>query len=115
MKWTSWKTALIDISVDDDLTAEVDLGYICDSLLMYIPTIDLAQVSIEVSEKSGGTFADLYVTDPADGGNNQVISASGTGDFHWVVPLGGFQFIKVKTSASQTAGDVSIRVRGVIH
>ena len=108
----SWKNATITISSDNDLTPEVDLGRPYETMLIVVPTIDSAQITIMVAEKSGGTFQELYVTDPADGGDNKVISALGTGGFTWVVPIGGFQYIKIKTSAAQTA-DRTFRVCGV--
>jgi hypothetical protein len=54
-----WKDALIDVSVDNDLTAEVDLGRDYDYMQIVIPTIDSAQVSVQVAEKSDGTYQDL--------------------------------------------------------
>jgi hypothetical protein len=98
-----WKNALIDVLVDNDLTAEVDLGRPYEVLLVVIPTIDSANVSFQVSEKSGGTYQDL--------GQNQIIAA-GTGAFTTAIKLGGFQYIKIKTSAAQTA-DRTFRVCGV--
>ncbi len=109
-----WKTALIDIDVDDTKSAEVDLGRAYETLMMVVPTRTVScQITIEVAEKTGGTFQEIYATDPADGGDNKVISAAGTGAFTWVVPLGGFQYIKVKLSASQTGADQTFRVMGV--
>ena len=107
----SWVTATI--AKDGTQSAEVDLGRPYDTLLMVIPTIDTAQVTIQIAEKSGGTFQDLYITDVADGGNNKAITASGTGALTWVVPLGGIQYIKVSTSAAQTTAAVAVRVCGV--
>jgi len=108
----SWVDAIITIAVNNVLTPEVDLGRPWDTLLIAVPAIDSSQVTIQVAEKTGGTFQTLYVTDPADGGDNKVISALGTGGLTWVIPLGGFQFIKVATSAAQTANR-TFRVCGV--
>jgi len=105
-----WKTATI--ASGGTLSAEVDLGRPYETLLVVVPTIDAAQINFLVAEKTGGTFQNLHVTDPADGGDNKVISASGTGSFTWVVPLGGLQFIKVQASAAQTGGARSFRVCG---
>ena len=108
----TWTDAVIDYSEDDDLTDEVDLGREYESLQVYVPTLESStQVSFKVSEKSGGTFADLYVTDVADGGNNKVISAASSGGYYWTIPIGGFEFIKVATSKAQTA-DRTFRVCG---
>jgi hypothetical protein len=111
----SWKTALIDIDVDADLTAEVDLGRPYDTAVIVCPALAVsATVSLMVAEKTGGTFQDLHITDPADGGNNQAISgAYTTVVFTWVVPIGGFQFVKIKLSAEQTGSDKTFRIMGV--
>lgn len=109
-----WRTALIDIDVDNKVSAEVDLGRQYERLLVVVPTRTVSSaVSFEVAEKTGGTWQNVYVTDPADGGDNKVISAGGTGVFTWVVPLGGFQFVKVKLSTSQTGTDQIFRICGV--
>ncbi len=98
----TWQSAVIASGAA--ISAEVDLGRVCDSLLVIVPTLDDAtKVSFQVSEASGGTFQDLHITDPADGGNNQIISAADTGGYTWAIPLGGFQFIKVKVDNNQDA------------
>jgi len=107
----NWQDALIDVSEDDDLSAAVDLGRHYETLQVYVPTIDSAQVSIKVPD-AAGNYHDLYVTDNADGGNNKVISAASTGGFIWTIPLGGFRHIKIATSAGQTT-DRTFKVRGV--
>ena len=101
------------IAVSGTISGEVDLGDNYSELVIIVPTIDTAQLTIQGSEESAGTFYDIYVTDPADGGDNKLISASGTGVICWIVPIGGFQFIKITASASQTSGAVTLRVRGV--
>jgi len=106
-----WKDATI--AKDGTTSSEVDLGRQYETVLVVIPTIDTAQVTIQVAEKSGGTFQEVYVSDPADGGDNKLISASGTGGTTWVVPIGGFQYIKVKASAAQSTAARTFRVCGV--
>lgn len=107
----SWKDATI--ADEGTISAEVDLGRQYETMLIVMPTIDTAQITIQVAEKTGGTFQELYVTDIADGGNNKVISASGTGGITWVVPVGGFQYIKIKSSATQSTAAVTFRVCGI--
>ena len=106
----TWTTATVAKS--GTTSSEVDLGREYENLQVYIPTIDTAQVNIQVSEKSGGTFADLYATDLTDGSNSKLITASGTGGFHWTVPIGGFQYIKIKCSAAQSTAARTFRVCG---
>jgi len=104
-----WKTATI--ALNGTLSAEVDLGRPYETLLMVIPTIDSAQVSIQVAEKTGGTFQDAHITE-GDGSSAVLKSDLGTGAITWVLPIGGFQYIKVKTSAGQTGGARSFRICG---
>ena len=83
-------------------SAEVNLGMSYDFLEIQIPTLDAAAtIKIQVAESAGGTFLDL-----GDG----ITTAGGTHNYHDVFKLGGWQFIKVVASASQTS--VLIRVRG---
>ena len=104
-----WKTATI--ALNGTLSGEVDLGRPYDTLLIVIPTIDSAQVNVQVAEKTVGTFQDVHVTE-GDGTSAVVKSDIGTGGITWVIPLGGFQFIKVQTSAAQTGGARVFRVCG---
>ena len=104
-----WKTATI--ALNGTLSGEVDLGRPYDTLLIAIPTIDSAQVNVQVAEKTVGTFQDVHVTE-GDGTSAVVKSDIGTGGITWVIPLGGFQFIKVQTSAAQTGGARAFRVCG---
>ena len=114
-----WKTALIDIDVDDDLSAEVNLGRPFEKLLIICPALTVsATVSIKVAEKTGGTFYDLHywgrTKDETIATQKWVTTAYTTGVFATVCEcLGGYQFIKVSLSASQTGSDVSFRVCGV--
>jgi hypothetical protein len=107
-----WKTATI--AKDGTLSAEVDLGRSYETLLVVIPEIDSAVVNILGAEKTSGTFQNICVTDQADGSNSKVITTpAGTGEFTWVVPIGGVQFIKVQTDAAQTTAERDFRVCGV--
>ena len=96
-----WKAATIDNG--DTSSDEVDLGRDFESLQIIIPTITSANISFQVAEKTGRTFQAL-------GSGSQVIAA-GAGDITTVATIGGFQFIKVISSAAQGAERL-IRVRG---
>jgi len=101
---TDWLTCLIDVSVNATDSEEANLGRECDYLLIEIPTITSANLSLKVSRTSGGTFQAL-------GSGSQLIAA-GTGAFTTTVKLGGYQFIKIISSVSQAA-DITFRVRGM--
>ena len=107
----SWLAATI---ADEATTSsEVDLGKAYEKLLVIGTALDNAQLSIQVAEVTGGTFQDLYMILSVDGTSAQVITDAGTTALTYIMPLGGFQFIKIKASAAQNGGPRLIRVMGV--
>ena len=110
-----WKTALIDINVDADLTAEVDLGRPYEKLLLICPALSVsATVGIQVAEKSGGSFYALHKSQTNGATTLWATTAYTTEVFATVCEcLGGFQFIKIALSADQTGANVTFRVCGV--
>jgi hypothetical protein len=109
----SWVTATIG-ATPAVTSGEVDLGRPYETAVVVCPALTTsATVSFTVAEKTGGTFQALYMTDPASGNNIQVKSGAFTSaNFTWVVPIGGFQFIKVVLSAAQAAGK-TFRIMGI--
>jgi len=98
-----WKDAVITIATSTTVSAAVNLGRDYDYMQIYIPTIDSANISLQVGELTGSTYYAL-------GSGNALVTA-GTGAFTTTVYLGGYQFIKVVTSAAQSANR-TFRVRG---
>ena len=99
------------IAISGQLSAEVDLGRQYDEMLIVMPTITQAAISVQVAEKSGDTAQSLYVTDPASGNNKQIISSLTTGALTWIVPIGGARYIKLYSSVTQAAEE-TFRVCG---
>ncbi len=99
----SWKDCVITIATDDDLSAEVDLGRDYEYLQVVMPALTAATVGVQVAEKSAGTFNAL--------GTNSPTTVSTSGSKSTVLLLGGYQFIKLATSAGQAANR-TFRVRG---
>lgn len=99
----SWKAATV--AINTATSSEVDLGRSYDYLEIQIPAVDSGTVSIQVAEKTGGTFYTL-----GDG----VTTETGTHNYADCFFLGGYQFIKVITSATQTTERL-IRVRGASY
>ena len=97
-----WKVATI--SQDGTSSDEVDLGRDYDYLEIQIPTLISCTIKLQVAEKSEGTFRDL---------GDAVTTDAGTHNYHDVFSLGGWQFIKVVSSETQTGSDKLIRVRGM--
>lgn len=90
-------------------SGEVDLGRgnpfkSFDLLEIQIPTLVSCTIKIQVAENTGGTFRDL-----GDG----VTTVAGIHNYSDVFYLGGWQFIKVVASQTQTTTDRLIRVRGM--
>lgn len=87
----SWQDALIDISVDDDLTSQINLGRECNFVLVEVPTITAADIKIQGARTTGGTFYTV------------AIKGAGTGQVQLIFDTGGYQFIKIGTSVAQAA------------
>ena len=107
-----WETVLIDIDVDDTLSAEVDLGANYEFLTVLIPTITSSTITVHVAMASGGTFFPLYAFD-ADGTGDFAHATSAATTTHAVVfRIGGVQYIKIKAGSTQTTADKTFYVRG---
>jgi len=102
---SGWKTATIDVSEDDDLSGEVDLGEHFRYLAVVLPSLDEARVGVSVATESGGTFAPL-------GNDNAATTEPTTGGYATVFDIGGWRYIRLSTSAAQTA-DRAFSVQGV--
>jgi len=100
---SDWQECLIDISDDDDLSLEVDLGKPYEELEVYIPALTSANLTLYVSRTHGGTYSAV---------GSSVTVAAGTGSFFDTWILGGNQHIKIGASAGQEA-DRTFYVRGV--
>jgi len=97
---SAWKTAVIASA--GETSGEVDLGDSYGYLMVNIPTITSATLSITVAMESGGTFVDL----------DSASYVAGTGALGTTFLLGGWQFIKIVSSATQGA-ERTFYVRGV--
>ena len=98
-----WVDAVLTFGTDDDLTAEFDIGKDYELMQIIIPTIDSANLNLEVAELTGGTFQALGVGTP--------VIVAGTGGFSTTIVLGGWQYLKIGTSAGQSANR-TFRCRG---
>ena len=96
-----WTTA----TIDDEGTAsgEVDLGHSFDFLDIVIPTVDSTTLKIQVADVIGGTYQDL-----GDG----ITTATTTGGYSDTWKLGGWQNIKIVSSATQSTAAVVFKIRG---
>ena len=97
----SWIAATIASSGTS--SSAIDLGKVYDYLDIYLPTLTSCTLKLQVSEKLAGTYADL---------GSGVTTDTTTGGMYDVWELGGWQYIKVVSSATQGAERL-IRVRGM--
>lgn len=97
----SWKAATI--ANNGTSSAEINLGRDYDYLEIQIPTVTSCTLKVTVAETTGGTFRDLGVG---------VATDTTTGAYHDTWKLGGWQFIKIVSSAAQGAERL-IRIRGM--
>ena len=111
MRVSEWKTALIDVSEDDDLSAEVDLGGNYEFLTILIPTLTSSTITIHVSNESGGTFYPVYVPDADATGDFAHATSAATTSHAVTFRIGGTQYIKIAAGSAQAA-DRSFKVRG---
>ena len=96
-----WLTVTED--QDAKKSAEVNLGRDFDYLELQIPALVSCNMNLEVSMTTGGTFQNL----------SGITEAVTTGAYDDVWYLGGWQFIKLECSETQTASDKTFYVRGM--
>ncbi len=92
------------IAINGTSTGEIDLGRPYDLLDVRIPTLVSGTLKLQTSNETGGTFQDLGLS---------VTTAATTGAYNDVWQLGGYQFIKIVSSATQTTTARVFYVRGM--
>ncbi len=102
---SGWKTATIDVSEDDALSDAVDLGEHYRYLAVIMPELTLARVGVQVAPALDGAYVAL-----GSGGAAQTDPT--TGDHATVFDIGGWRYIRLSTTAAQSA-DRSFAVQGV--
>ena len=105
----SWQT--YTIAKDGTSGTAVDLGRDYEWLQVVVPTIDSATLTLQVSQDNS-TFQNLHIIDPTVGDNNVVATAAGTGAITVLMPMGGFQYVKLVAGAAQSTAAVAFSLRG---
>ena len=116
-----FQSALIDIDRATEFTGDdvdryselVDLGQVFSIVTVEIPTIDSASIYIYVQKdkyKSGVPIPVHYMK--SDDTTAVLANTAGTGGNSITLLIGGYQFIRIYTTANQTA-DRTFYVRGV--
>lgn len=121
MKVSQFKTATIDIDRASEFTGDdvdqfsslVDLDSIYENLLVILPDLTSATVSIYVQETKeiDEVPVVLHILDDDATGSFLHATTAGTGAIACIFRIGGVQHIRVRANANQAA-DRSIKVRG---
>lgn len=106
----AWKTATV--AKDGTESGEVDLGRDFEKVLVIIPTIDSATVTVEIVKDEGGTAYDMNQLDADATGSFASATTAGTGGIACIFPCGA-QFIKILCGAAQTTAARTFYVRGL--
>ncbi len=98
----SWVSGTI--AINGTSTDEINLGRDYDFIEVRIPTLVSGTLKVQTSNTTGGTFQDLGAS---------ITTAATTGAYNDVWKLGGYQFIKIVSSATQTTTARVFYVRGM--
>lgn len=119
-----WQSVLMDIDLTAQYTGEdidrtsalVDLGQKCSGVIIYIPTIDSAAVSLLV-QRDGEIDTvpyGLYYRQTSDNATALWATTASTGGFYIHCDcLGGIRYFRIYTGANQTA-DRTFYVLGTV-
>lgn len=106
-KFGVWKTVTLTATTT---SAEVDLGYIYQKLLVLIPTLgDAGATTIHVAMGTGETFLPVYAFDADATADFAHATTSATTTKAVVFNIGGVQHIKVVNATSQTSETYYVR------
>jgi len=97
-----WQTATITTTTSTTVSDAVNLQNNCEFMQVILPALTSCSVSVHVCDTSGGTYVAL---------GNGVATGTTTGSYSTTFKLGGYQYIKIVTSAAQGVNR-SIKVRG---
>lgn len=109
---SAWFPVLIDQSVDDDLSEEVDLEGNYEFLTVIQPTLDGAHtVTVHITMTPGGTYYPIYQLDNDATADFQQKTTGLATARSLVFRIGGVQFIKIAVGTGVTT-DKTFYVRG---
>ena len=107
---SEWKTCVIAAS--GQLSAVCDLGKPYEYAVVQVPTIDSSTLVVRASRTLTGTGVGLYITHDQTAVPVALNVGSGTGNFMWLIPLMGVQYLWFYTATAQTGGARTFYVRG---
>ncbi|MCJ7829231.1 MAG: hypothetical protein MUP81_05790 [Dehalococcoidia bacterium] len=96
----SWITVTM---ADQETTSEaINLGKVFEKAVVILPVLTSCRITMQGAMTTGGTYQNVYMHD-SDGNMHKVWTAESEGEFNWVAPLGGFQFLKLYSYPHQEA------------
>ena len=120
----TWQLALIDIDragefAGDDVdrySGLVDLGHHASGVMIHVPTITSAAVSILAQRDSSTATVPVGVhyRQSSDNATALWATTASTGGFIIYAPLGGVRYIRIATAAANQVADRAFYVIGVL-
>ena len=119
--FSEWITATIDIDRDSEFSGDdvdryskvVDLGAEYKAVVVEVPTIDSATVSVHVMRDATITTVPVEVHyTKSDDTTAHWAATAGTGAYSIIVMVGGYRYMRIHVGADQTA-DRAILVKGI--
>lgn len=105
----SWITCLIEDG--EEFSAEIDLGKVFEKVIIDFPAISAARIDVQGARVAGGDYR-LIWSQEAGNKHAAVTGTSETGDLMWVVPIGGLQYIRLRSYPDQDT-DETFYIMGV--
>ena len=107
---SGWKSCVI--AIDGQLSAVCNLGKPYENAVIQVPTIDEGTLVVRASRLVDGTGIGLYITHDQTAVPVALNVGTGTGNFMWIIPLAGVQYLWFYTSVAQSSAAVTFYVRG---
>lgn len=117
-----WKTALVDIDRTSEFTGDdvdqysklVDLGADFSDVMVWIPTITSATVTLAIQKSASEAEVPelLYILDVDATGHFLSATTAGTAGAIILFHVGAVQYLRIKCGANQTTTDKTFYVRG---
>ena len=103
-----WESCVI--AVNRTLSTVCNLGRPYEYAVVQVPAIDAGTLDVRASRTATGPGVDLYIA--YKGAVEPIAVGSGAGNFMWMIPLYGVQYLWFYTSVAQASNAVTFYVRG---
>ena len=110
IRTSGWEECVI--AKNGQLSGVCNLGKAYENAVVQVPTIDTATLVVRASRTLTGTGVGLYITHDQTAVPVALNIGSGTGNFMWIIPLKGVQYLWFYAGAAQSTAAVTFYVRG---